>query len=146
MKIFWPLPNRSTPPSPLSKNEDFLTSPNFCCFPDFILEESVWHAINLWGHWEGCSFTRDQNHSSNHSGAVKNFIFLKWYYIQVQFNPLQANAQFLCQLKTSGKQRYSNISREYSDRTLAWNGWKYSPNISPLSWPSDTGKMTKLFT
>ena len=82
MKIFWP-------------------PPNFCSFPDFILEESVWHAINLWGHWKACSFTRDQNHSSNHSGVIKNFIFIKWHYIQVELNPFQANVQFLCHLKIS---------------------------------------------
>ena len=35
MKIFWP-------------------APNFCSFPDFVLEESVWHAFNLWGHWKAC--------------------------------------------------------------------------------------------
>ena len=27
---------------------------NFCSFPDFVLEESVWHWINLWGHWKAC--------------------------------------------------------------------------------------------
>ena len=68
----------------------FLLPPNFCSFPDFVLEESVWHAINLWGHWKACSFTRDQNHSSNHSGVIKNFIFIKWHYIQVQFNPFHS--------------------------------------------------------
>ena len=107
-------------PPPL-KIKIFWPPPNFCSFPDFVLEESVWHAINLWGHWKACSFTRDQNHSSNHSGVIKNFIFIKWHYIQVQFNPFQANVQFLCHLKTSEKQRFSNISREYSNRTLAWN-------------------------
>ena len=99
MKIFW------SPPPPL-KIKIFWPPPNFCSFPDFVLEESVWHAINLWGHWKACSFTRDQNHSSNHSGVIKNFIFIKWHYIQVQFNPFQANVQFLCHLKTSKKRGF----------------------------------------
>ena len=87
MKIFWP-------------------PPNFCSFPDFVLEESVWHAINLWGHWKACSFTRDQNHSSNHSGVIKNFILIKQHYMQVQFNPFQASVQFQCHLKTSEKRGF----------------------------------------
>ena len=119
-KIFWPPPHRTTPPP--VKMKIFWPPPNFCSLSDFALEESVWHAIDLWGHWKAYSFTRDQNHSSNHSGVIKNFIFIKWHYIQVQFNPFQANVQFLCHLKTSEKQRFSNISREYSNWTLAWNG------------------------
>ena len=53
MKIFWPPPHRTTPHL---KMEIFWPPPNFYSFPDFLLEESVWHAISLWGHWKACSF------------------------------------------------------------------------------------------
>ena len=56
-------PSKDSPPSPPLKMKIFWPPPNFCRFPDFVLEESVWHAINLWSHWKACSFTRDQNQS-----------------------------------------------------------------------------------
>ena len=75
---FSDLPHIGQPPLP--KMKIFWPPPNFCSFPDFLLEESIWHAINLWCHWKACSFTRAQNHSSNHLGVIKNFIFIKWHY------------------------------------------------------------------